>query len=562
MILSHQVEMELGLFEDAAENFLAASREDEMKAIAIFGLGQALLFMARRDAEDGKAGAALSHLQKAVQSCDLQGRNFRCLSKLRGDLYTCGALLPAGVFVGSEVDTAQNCCDKQLAFINEGIVEYSAAALDLEVSDSEENSMLLACLLTDLGTNLLFQAHLLSFSLDQGVGLVPLKIEEIYARAEAEFRRALELSPLYAPAWCGLGCSVLKKDPLLAQHAFCRCLELDILFPEAYANLSFLYTANGAFESSGTVSDALTQVADTPMMWINRALILERHAALYDDDSLSDAAIAKAADAYRAALQVAPKHPAAMIGLSVTCRAALSKNKQFATRQESNFFLEEFLNATSKKDAPSLILQGLSLLDESSLVRCNESNDFIQGGRLLEEGLKKLTQIQKVESNAVSIPNVEYIRSSFTFDETEDGKSEETEGGKSEETENVETISMSRRIFLTPNDGHSWLEFSKELIQELGSDPPSNALKAARAALQRAKELLMQQVTNPPPTSSAESRKMVDSRDLSDSLSLSSWMDRIDDREGGVTHCEDTIEVQCALILYPSNLLARHGLVN
>jgi Flp pilus assembly protein TadD len=69
----------------------------------------------------------------------------------------------------------------------------------------------------------------------------------MFQRSVKEFRRAIDLSPHYAPAWCGLGCAAGSgSDPLLAQHAFCRSLELDSLYPDTYANLGFLYTKHNA----------------------------------------------------------------------------------------------------------------------------------------------------------------------------------------------------------------------------------------------------------------------------------------------------------------------------
>jgi hypothetical protein len=43
---------------------------------------------------------------------------------------------------------------------------------------------------------------------------------ELYNKAEIAFRNAMESNPLHAASFCGFGCAVLNKDPLMAKNAF------------------------------------------------------------------------------------------------------------------------------------------------------------------------------------------------------------------------------------------------------------------------------------------------------------------------------------------------------
>ena len=82
----------MALFEDAAEKFgevLQRKEETSARQIAAYGQAIALLSIAQRDFQDGKAGAALKSIKRAVSSCkEFSGGNFACIQKLLGDLYS------------------------------------------------------------------------------------------------------------------------------------------------------------------------------------------------------------------------------------------------------------------------------------------------------------------------------------------------------------------------------------------------------------------------------------------------------------------------------------------
>jgi hypothetical protein len=269
------VELELGLFDDAANNFFRVLERQEgpTQSIAAYGQGVALLSIAQRDAQDGKAGAALAHVQRAIESCLVSSSElYGCTRKLLGDIYSFGANLPPSVFQ-DEHDSEERLSEKdhvraQVKFIAKGEDAYRSAAEMQVAMDDNELRVVRASIICDAGVNILLQAQCLSIlyggicGSDCAVSEGNQELQDCLNRAAQEFRVAIETSPLHAPAWCGLGCAVVASDPLLAQHAFTRCMQLDKLFPDAYANIGFLYVSHHAFKPSESVMDSLTQVSD------------------------------------------------------------------------------------------------------------------------------------------------------------------------------------------------------------------------------------------------------------------------------------------------------------
>ena len=262
----------MGLFDEAAENYLKVLNRQEASThtIAAYGQGAALLAIAQRDSQDGKAGAAFGHIQRAIQGCLTLTEQYACVRKLLGDLYSFGATLPPDIFIGEtgkESDVSgMDMLRAQLQFIAKGEEAYRSAVNMQVQSGKDDLDVARACIVCDIGANILLQGERLSSILGTGEGSDSASVSYIsevadcYRRAAEEFRTAIKLVPLYAPAWCGLGCAVATSDPLLSQHALCRCLELDKMFADSYANLGFLYVSHDAMSASETVMDSLTQV--------------------------------------------------------------------------------------------------------------------------------------------------------------------------------------------------------------------------------------------------------------------------------------------------------------
>ena len=262
------------MFDEAADNYSRVfdRRETSTNTIAAYGQGVALLAIAQRDSQDGKTGAALNHLRRAIQSCLTLTDQYGCIRKLLGDLYSFGGTLSPDVFLDETNEeggiSGQDRLQAQLQFVSKGEDAYRSAVDLLVKTDEGDLDAARGCIICDIGANLLLQGERMSMLLGFGEGSDSASVSRIsdaancYCRAAQEFRNAIEIDPLYAPAWCGLGCAVASSDPLLAQHAFCRCLQLDKMFADPYANLGFLYVSHGVSTASETIMDSLTQVRD------------------------------------------------------------------------------------------------------------------------------------------------------------------------------------------------------------------------------------------------------------------------------------------------------------
>lgn len=233
------VELELGLLEDAESKFRQASLfKDSNEDLAVYGRSSSLLQMAQRSHQDGKEGLAYALLREGVSGCESSGNAAMCFQKLLGDLYSFGANLPPDVF-GSGSNDSQNM-ETRIAFVSKGEEAYRRAMQRIGGKE-EENNVVRAGLLSDAGSNLLLRARLLSHSQNSVVLQSPSTDSlDICKKAADDFRSAIEICGTFSPAWCGLGCSVLHSEPLLAQHAFSRAIELEAQSPDALANLSFL----------------------------------------------------------------------------------------------------------------------------------------------------------------------------------------------------------------------------------------------------------------------------------------------------------------------------------
>jgi tetratricopeptide (TPR) repeat protein len=148
-----QVELELGLFEEATEKFdLVLQREkDPSRTIAAYGQGSALLSLGHRDALDGKAAAAIQHVSRAISCIEniflregVASPPAGCALELLGLLYSFGALLPPDVFLevaddGSHVDE-QSMLKAQASFVANGEKAYRDA-IDSLIPPTRTRSM-------------------------------------------------------------------------------------------------------------------------------------------------------------------------------------------------------------------------------------------------------------------------------------------------------------------------------------------------------------------------------------------------------------------------------------
>jgi tetratricopeptide (TPR) repeat protein len=580
------VELELGLFDEAAEKFnRVLDREDSSShAIAAYGQGVALLSVAKRDTQDGKAGSAFANIKQAIDGFESSSKAFGCTRKLLGDLYSFGAGLPPDVFLDKNAEekvSTEEMLKAQLSFICKGEDAYRSA-VDCQIAPDEvELAILQASVISDIGANILLQAQLFSVLHNMGSGS-DSDMNDCYDRASKEFRKSMDVNPMHAPAWCGLGCAVAANDPLLAQHAFCRCLELDKMFPDAYANVGFLYTSHESYNASESVMDALTQVADTPMMWMNRAFMLERGASknlTLENGSEAHSNISRAADAYRAALQVM-KHPSAMLGLSLTCRVAPTtesvKNEQALhlsrslRRKESSAHMQEYLGTTCSSNHAVSLFAGVMVLEKGS------ENETAWSSTLIEEGKESIENVLVVKGLDATL-DISAIRECIQSEQHV-----EKEKAKSSQPFDS-SISLARQIVHEPNRADLWLSWAKELAQSKAPVPlalkskSNRPLDPAMAAAKRASNMLTRQIVQP--CMQGKLSASVDAQMASEALSLIFWLRQIEPEEIVVNTSdneepkeeeekeeeqapkdESPFDLQRSLLMCPNNKLARHAL--
>ena len=548
--------MELGLFDEAATKFaIVLDRgNDPFLPIASYGHGSALLSMAQRDIEDGKAGSAYVHIKRAVEICQSLSKDFGCARKLLGDLYSSSFALPADVFLDKEdnsdpLDT-QNLLKSQLLFVTIGEQSYRES-VEHQVSDDEDELRILkSSSICDTGVNILLQAQLRQRMCEESFGgKTELSKESLddCKRAEKEFCEAIELNPLNAAAWCGLGCAVAMNDPILAQHAFSRSLQIDKMLPDPYANVGVLYSDHGKFHASDSVMDALTQVADTPMMWINRAINLERNADKYlsTDPSLSESNIGRASDAYRASLQVM-QHPAAMLGLAATCRLEINvKDSTSAStesrRRESIAQMEKYIGKTNSSNVSSVLLSHLMKIEKGILSsRKDWGSDIVSASK---QSLAASLSDPRSENAGLQLASIKLASQCSPSDSTLPTSASEEK-----------SLSLARQIGMEPNRADLWLCWAKQLTKERSLNPARTAVSRAIAILSKELEL-----------SRGSNARNVNAVQFSEALSLSCWLEKLEGLKEDVDdesneEYQQSLNLQRSLMMCPTNQLARAAL--
>jgi tetratricopeptide (TPR) repeat protein len=508
------VELELGLLEEAEEKYelaLARASGDEMVLLA-YGRAMTLLLMAKRDHQDGKSGAAYKHLLAAIDSCTLiaERDSYACVNKLLGDLYSYGREIPLDVFPRSVEDTER--LSAKLSFISKGEACYRKA-LALSVTDEAK-----ASLMTDTGSNMLLRAQLTEFH--ELKGLWGKRIDEaasLYSEAANSFRSAIDVIPDLAAAWCGLACSLVSMDPLMAQHAFVRSLQLDNKAPDTYANLSFLYTKFQRFDASTFVSDALTEVADTPSMWINRALVLEDRIGILS-------AKQQAADAYRAALQVS-KTPEALLGLAMTLGHNVGST-------ESTLILEQYLGLWGCSDVPAVALHGTTQIGFATSRALHYATEVaVNGAKAIELQLSTIGAHRVEDDRGKKLQLDKFLFLAKRAQEESDLFKAKT----------VDTAwSLQRQVVNSPGDPTLWLRLTKSLLH-------SSALCDAEKTVGRAVELFETKLKDTPCAAS----NVADAYGLEQLIRLTS---KTEVDEGCIRN------LQRSLIMDPSNSKARKAL--
>eukprot|EP00584_Thalassiosira_punctigera_P005733 CAMPEP_0172534280 /NCGR_PEP_ID=MMETSP1067-20121228/6705_1 /TAXON_ID=265564 ORGANISM="Thalassiosira punctigera, Strain Tpunct2005C2" /NCGR_SAMPLE_ID=MMETSP1067 /ASSEMBLY_ACC=CAM_ASM_000444 /LENGTH=1832 /DNA_ID=CAMNT_0013319057 /DNA_START=41 /DNA_END=5539 /DNA_ORIENTATION=+ len=640
-----QVDLDLGLYEEAADKcdkVFCLEGSSEIHRMATYIEGEALLFLARRVIQECKFGSCLSYLEKGISRLSALSfeekpsrNNYYCELKLLGDLYSSGNSLPSYVFDKvsplphteheREMGHLRFEVENQLLFMMKGEQAYTLA-LEIgknEDKNEEDNKRLIAAALTDLGSNLLSQARVVSMALGEGSGggtktslsdfaMQPSQIKGLITRSVNAYLSAVDTSPHEAPAWCGLGCALIALDPLLSQHAFSRALQIDASLADSWSHISLLY-AKIDVEKCSEILDLLTQIEDTPLMWIGRGFLLEKTSREWkDQDFAREGCLTKAADAYRAALQIT-QHPAALLGLSLTCRRAdldLKKSNNLvyssladhASKSESRMTMAIHQNMTDEGNIGASFVSGLTQIEEG-LNRLNacvgregldlfkETDAAMDRARICPENDEgsgsEMAQCQIDLSVSYSLRPDKTAE--FLYDLIKDARNQASDIFSSQcigKTGNIGTscngLNEARNnAYLNPESGEVWLIFARKLAQELTSDARDVAmLSSTKIAARRAYDLLLDRVVNVTLLSSrrqTSSGKSIEYSDksvvsslpsaslLSESMSLLSWLEEaeaLDSEERFSVSKRTLASMQESLMLDPLNTIAAASLAH
>mmetsp|Transcript_47492 Transcript_47492/g.92739 ORF Transcript_47492/g.92739 Transcript_47492/m.92739 type:complete len:464 (-) Transcript_47492:80-1471(-) len=457
----------------------------------------------------------------------------------------------------------------------------------------------------DLGVNHFLQARLLATSEDGSGGGDRLDILDGAADGPSEgpsVARALRLSvasflasvgaePLFAPAWCGLGCALADASPVLAQHCLCRSLQLDRASHLSWANLSMLYVEHGA-DGAEEALDALTQVADSPLCWIGRGLLMESKSADFES----------AADAYRSALQVS-QHPEALLGLSMTCRKrtlardetgaddadenAYITSMEYNARLECNNSVRMYLSTGSKNMGTSLRNELLALEEEivrgmepallsgsvqtvqqqlaffENVRRENEdetqSSETKQAFDTVKECLAIISGAESQEIQEAEATTNTDASNAVSMEEPDDtgaaDEDKETDEGDAEKKDSTDPVLLLRR--------------AEDMAKE-GTDQYARA----RDTAVRAYDAFHRRLLDTAAVSSAEEGAdgyqkpavpvPVDAAHISRASALVHWLSGCSERGGGgdgTAPVRASLRLQVALMMDPGNPLAVAGLV-
>mmetsp|Transcript_35636 Transcript_35636/g.82815 ORF Transcript_35636/g.82815 Transcript_35636/m.82815 type:complete len:835 (-) Transcript_35636:28-2532(-) len=599
-----QAELSMGMHDEAYEKCSTVLITDPTNAKAAHVAGVGALALARRCHGEGKYSMARKWLEDAIDILNIVITDSTkeispSIYKLRGDLYTFGASLPYYVFLDPRDENMRlpmkDVLQPLLQFVQEGYQSYAdvlEAADNFKLDDLER-----AVAWADMGINCFFQLRIsenfaqkfgrissnssITLTLSADVSKTFLCPEFSTAMPFLKssiiaFLSSLKHEPHYALAWCGLGTVLARVDPLLAQHCLCRSLQLDKSNHIAWTNMSMLLVEEGQWEGAEEALDALTQVADSPICWIGRGLLIEAKA------SPSALDYATAADAYRSALQVS-KHSEALLRLAMTCRRAVRDiMKEYSTRLECNNSLQTFIGM-GNRNMGLLTMENLLKLEEE-MARGN-----LQNTDILKRSIQKLEDCLESWKGEVGsqymIEILDAVKSclakvSGVGSETEqkitetniiaqEDKSNETNEQKNHSPDDEKEEDNPSDLVKAKDPIHL-LHQVKLLVQE-GTNHYSQAQSMASEAYTILHQHLMGTVTTPPQRSDDESSQLssaqatnpVDAHFLAEALALVYWLcddDEDENRDEAGRPSEKGMHaclcLQRTLLIDPGNALA------
>lgn len=607
-----EVLLELGEIDEATTKFdlvLIDVNAFKVHDIAAYGFTSCMLLIAKRDVEEGKFGAALKHLTKGEATLSRSSllkdtsEKFISVWKLLGDLYSYGYLLPSSVFIEEDLSKADEIKAK-LYFITKGADAYfnclEIAKKAFEKGSNPEHKILISNACRDVGTNFYLQSRVLSCELwNDGSSVSGAKMvdmlnsdksaKSLYNRALEFVLKSIECNKIDAQTWLCLGCILFPIDPILSQHALCRSLSVNKFNVDAWSNLCLLYIEYECYEHSREAIDFLTQVADTSFVWICRGMLFERLEV--SNRIEKEQMMCRASDSYRNALHMS-SHPSARLGLSLTCRRVDFEINKLSTkdmlRQESLFNILLYSQCTFGNNAVAKILTGLMNIEQGEKLRRIGHKQIVE--ELHERGINTFASAMSSIDNPISckldksddysqrIVNMVECNATFKshptikLDRIVEGvvRSNATvrEYNSVQIHMNPSLSDMKQRVHEEPDNGELWLTLGKQLLKKItGMNHVSReSSDAVSSAIQRAKNILVQNTTNPrflqQTNSTTVFHKKVVSRTiqaitLSDAFALSSWLSISPEENLNPDHEHGRIDLERALLLDPENRYAR-----
>jgi hypothetical protein len=273
----------------------------------------------------------------------------------------------------------------------------------------------------------------------------------------------------------------------------------------------------------------------------------------------------QAADAYRAALQVAPL-PAAKYGLALTCRrrrrASPAVDRMLV--DESHCLLGEYRDATGHLDVASRAFGGVATIEGSVVESSHMSSNRMEAGR--RQVLSALERLDDTEDDRDGDLDREILQAVVgvqpdlsSGDETERAPLDEPPAAANE---------LQRQLYLDPTRGDLWLALAKALVrgspEELENADAAASFSMVRAAADRACYILDAHARDP--ASRRDKCQVVSARLLSEALALRFWLDALvapdtaEEEEEEASSALSTVDVQRALMLCPDNAMAREAL--
>jgi len=342
---------------------------------------------------------------------------------------------------------------------------------------------------------------------------------------------------------------------------------------------------------------------DTPLMWIGRGLLLEKTSRAWHDSPASrEGCLTRASDAYRASLQIM-QHPAALLGLSLTCRRAdadvqTSNDQLYSSLADHSSKIESRISMTLHQSSTRGGNIGASMID--GLFRIEEGLESLhssEASRIIKEGVERIEQarsrsISKISNDSsssvtnceIDLPSAASLQKKdigeFPNDSIEQSLNEASQDFALDTPTALHEGSLDEArnaVVLNPDSGESWLLLAKELTQAASSlndaAAMSETLSSAKAAADKSLGLLQDQLLNAcliaPRRKTEHHEHLIEYSEksvvsaippsplVSDAMSLVSWLGSMDEDNQSKGYCAT---LQESLLLNPLNEVAATAL--